>query len=99
MAEEILACQANALVVRTGQPLHKALQAIAETKAGRQLQELASGEHHAERAASWQASLLWTRAEERHYSWLASYMRWLEGKVGRTEYHAFLKEELASLSG
>jgi hypothetical protein len=36
---------------------------------------------------------------ERHYSWLESYMEWLEGKEERTQYHALLEEELASLRG
>ena len=38
-------------------------------------------------------------AAERHYSWLESYMEWLEGKEERTQYHALLEEELASLRG
>ena len=38
-------------------------------------------------------------ATERHYSWLESYMEWLEGKEERAEYHALLEEELASLRG
>jgi hypothetical protein len=36
---------------------------------------------------------------ERHYSWLESYMEWLEGKEERAQYHALLEEELASLRG
>jgi hypothetical protein len=36
---------------------------------------------------------------ERHYSWLESYMEWLEGKEDRAQYHALLEEELASLRG
>jgi hypothetical protein len=38
-------------------------------------------------------------ATERHYSWLESYIDWLEGKEGRAEYHALLEQELASLRG
>jgi hypothetical protein len=38
-------------------------------------------------------------AAERHYSWLESYMEWLEGKEERAHYHALLEEELASLRG
>jgi hypothetical protein len=34
-----------------------------------------------------------------HYSWLESYMEWLEGKEARAEYHAVLEEELAGLRG
>ena len=36
---------------------------------------------------------------ERHYSWLESYMEWLESKEERVQYHALLEEELASLRG
>jgi hypothetical protein len=36
---------------------------------------------------------------ERHYSWLESYLEWLEGKEERVHYHALLEEELASLRG
>jgi hypothetical protein len=36
---------------------------------------------------------------ERHYSWVESYMEWLEGKEERAQCHALLEEELASLRG
>jgi hypothetical protein len=36
---------------------------------------------------------------ERHYSWVESYMEWLEGKEERAQYHALHEEELASLRG
>src|SRR5215210_1393232 len=36
---------------------------------------------------------------ERHYSWLESYMEWLEGKEERAHYYALLEEELSSLRG
>jgi hypothetical protein len=36
---------------------------------------------------------------ERHYSWVESYMEWLQGKEERAQYHALLEEELASLRG
>jgi hypothetical protein len=38
-------------------------------------------------------------AGERHYSWVAGYLEWLEGKEARIPYHALLEEELASLQG
>jgi hypothetical protein len=38
-------------------------------------------------------------AGERHYSWVEGYMEWLEDKEARTQYHALLEEELASLRG
>ncbi len=113
MAEEVLARQAKALADRSGRSFGDALEAVAETEAGRQLRELANGEHRHEKAKHWQASVLWERAEERlmrliasdalarkrHYSWVEGYMEWLEGKEARAEYHALLEEELASLRG
>ncbi len=74
MAQEVLARQAEALVNRTGQAFETALEAVATTDAGRQLTELATGEHRGERALDWQANLVRKRAEERHYSWIEGYM-------------------------
>jgi hypothetical protein len=116
MAKEVLARQAKALTDRSGHSLEAALEVVANTNAGRQLRELANGEHQHEKAHNWQASVLWERAEERlmhliasdalsrfaaerHYSWVEGYMEWLEGKEERTQYHALLEEELASLRG
>jgi hypothetical protein len=116
MVEEVLANQAKSLAERTGQTFESALGVIASTEAGRQLRELASGEHRHEKAREWQARVHWERAEqqlthlfgsdvrsrfsgERHYSWAAGYLEWLEGKEARAPYHALLEEELASLQG
>ena len=99
MAEEVLVRQAKALADRTGLPFETSLESVAESEAGRQLKELANSAYSEERADTWQDSLPWQRAEERHYSWLESYMELLEGKEARTEYHAVLEEELASLRG
>jgi len=99
MAEEVLGRQAKDLVDRTGQPFESALEAIASTEAGQQLRELADSEHHDRRAGEWQTSLPWKRAEERHYSWVESYMERLEGKEARAEYHALLEEDLARPNG
>jgi hypothetical protein len=65
MAQEALERQAKALPHRSGQSLEDACQAVSDTEAGRQLRDLASGEHRHERAQEWQASVLWGRAEER----------------------------------
>jgi hypothetical protein len=116
MAEEVLLSQAKSLVQRSGQSLEDARRAVSDTEAGRQLRDLAQGEHRHERAQDWQGSMFWGRAEERlmhhigsealsrfvadrHYSWVESYMEWLEGKEERVQYHALLEEELASLRG
>lgn len=97
MVEEVLERQTKALVAETGQPLDTAMDSVAETPAGRQLQELASGEHRDERAAAWQAGLLRRRAEERHYSWLEGYLGWLDARETRADYHALLEAELSDL--
>jgi hypothetical protein len=116
MAEEVLMRQAKVLAQRSGQCLEEARQSVSDTEAGRQLRDLAQGEHRHERARDWQGSVFWGRAEERlmhlycsealsrfvaerHYSWVESYMEWLEGKEERAHYHALLEEELASLRG
>ena len=64
MVEEVLSRQAKALADRTGQPLERALQIVADTEAGRQLRELGNGEHRYEKAREWQAGMLRERAEE-----------------------------------
>jgi hypothetical protein len=66
MAEDILLRQATALARRSRQSLEDARQAVSDTEAGRQLRDLANGEHRHEMAsAEWQASVFWGRAEER----------------------------------
>src|SRR5215208_2160712 len=116
MVQEVLMSQAKALAQRSGQSLEDARQAVSDTEAGRQLRDLAKGEHRHEKAKERQGREFWDRAEvrsmhliasetlsrfvaERHYSWLESYMEWLEGKEERAQYHALLEEELASLRG
>ena len=116
MAEVVLMRQAKALARRSGHSLEDARKAVSDTEAGRQLRDLANGEHRHERAQDWQARAFLGRAEERsihhfgsealsrfaaerHYSWLESYLGWLEGKEERLQYHALLEEELASLRG
>jgi hypothetical protein len=99
MVGEVLAHQAKGLAHRSGQSLVDARKAVADTEAGRQLMDLANGEHRHEKAQDWQVIVLWERVEERHYTWLESYVERLEGKESRTEYHALLEKELASLRG
>jgi hypothetical protein len=65
MAEEVLVRQAKALAHRRGHYLEDAYQAVSDTKAGRQLRDLANGEHRYEKARHWQVSVFWDRAEER----------------------------------
>lgn len=99
MVEEVLERQARVVADETGEPLERAASTTLKTNAARKLEELAQSAYGEQKAAEWQASLPWARAEERHYSWLESYMGWLEGKQKRAQYHALLEDELASLRG
>ena len=65
MAQEALMRQAKALSHRSGYSLEDARQAVVDTQAGRQLRDLAQGEHRHQKAKQWQASLFWKRAEQR----------------------------------
>ena len=66
MAQEALMRQAKVLAHRKSEySLEEARQAVSDTEAGRQLRELANGEHRHEKAQAWQASVFWGRAEER----------------------------------
>ena len=96
MAEEVLERQAKALAHRSGQSLEVARRAVAVTQAGRQLRDLATGEHRHERARRWQASVFWERAEERFMYQVGSealsrfaaehpYSSWAESDIDRPE--------------
>jgi hypothetical protein len=65
MAQEALMRQAKALAHRSGYSLEDARRAVSDTEAGRQLRDLANGEHRHEKAQDWQVSVFWERAEER----------------------------------
>ena len=65
MAQEVLLRQAEALAQRRGLSLEDARQAVSDTEAGRQLRDLANGEHRHEKARHWQVSVFLDRAEER----------------------------------
>ena len=76
MAEEVLMRQAKALSHRSGLSLEDASQAVSDTEAGRELRDLASGEHSHEKAKQWQASVFWERAEERFMHQVGSEVLW-----------------------
>ncbi len=57
--------QAKALAYQSGQPIEDAREAVSGTEAGRQLRDLANGEHRHEKAREWQVRVFWDRAEER----------------------------------
>jgi hypothetical protein len=115
MVEEVLARQAKALADQSGQPFERALEIVADTEAGRQLRELANGEHRYEKVQHWQASVFRERAEERLAHLVASkglprfaierYYPWLEGYLEWLEgeearaEYYARLEELASLEG
>jgi len=65
MARAVLMRQAKALAQRSGHSLEDACRAVSQTQAGRQLRELANGEHRHEKARHWQVRVFWDRAEER----------------------------------
>ena len=65
IAQEVLERQAKALAHRSGHSLEDASRAVSDTEAGRQLSDLAQGEHRHEKAQEWQESVFWERAEER----------------------------------
>ena len=56
MAQEALMRQAKALAQSSGNSLEDARQTVSDTEAGRQLRNLAQGEHRHEKAKQWQAS-------------------------------------------
>jgi hypothetical protein len=64
MAQEILWRQARVLARQTGEPFARALEAVLETPAGHQLEELRCGSHQHEEARYWQANLLFERVSE-----------------------------------
>jgi hypothetical protein len=64
MAQETLLRQARTLARRNGEPLLEALEAVVETPAGMQLEELRGGPHQDEEARYWQANLLFERVSE-----------------------------------
>ena len=64
MAQEVLSRQARAQAQRTGEPFVEALDAVLETTAGRQLEELRCGVHQDEEMRYWQANLLFERVSE-----------------------------------
>ena len=65
MVQEVLLRRAKALANGSGYSLEAARQAVLDTEAGKQLRDLAEGEHRHEKAQAWQASVFWERAEER----------------------------------
>jgi hypothetical protein len=95
MAEEVLDRQAKALAHRSGLSLEDARRAVADTQAGRELRDLASGEHRHEKVKQWQASVFWERAEQRFMHQIGSEVlsryageypySWLESYMERLE--------------
>lgn len=57
MVDEVLVRQTEARVRNTGEPFGKALAAVLETEAGRQLETLRDGPHRGKEASRWQADL------------------------------------------
>ena len=86
MAKEALMRQARALAHSSSvHSLEDASRAVSDTEAGRQLRDLAQGEHRHEKASQWQASVFWERAEERfmHQSGSETLSRFAAGRSTR----------------
>jgi hypothetical protein len=78
MAQVVLSRQASSHVQRTGETLDEALEAVLETPAGMQLEELRSGPHQHEEARYWQANLMFERVSEQ-----AGHPVYSVGRLGR----------------
>jgi hypothetical protein len=65
MVQEVLQRQAKVVLKRNGCSPQEALEAVSQTRAGRELGSLRDGPHAQERARDWQEGLLWERAFER----------------------------------
>ena len=96
MSQEVLMRQAKALAHRSGHSLEDAHQAVSDTEAGRQLKDLAMGEHRHKKASEWQLSKFWERTEERFMHQVGSealsrfsaerhYSSWAESDIERPE--------------
>lgn len=66
MADDVLVRQAETRATRTGETFERALKAVLETRAGRQLRELRDGPHGDESARRWQEDLRRERTRERN---------------------------------
>jgi hypothetical protein len=93
MAVDVLARQAGARATETGEPFEKALEAVLETEAGRQLGELRVGPHCDERARDWQKDLVRDRAQERKRERAEERRREQEAAA----WERFMQEELREL--
>ena len=97
MAQEALMRQVRALAQRSGYTLEDARQAGVDTQAGRQLRDLAQGEHRHQKAKQWQASVFWERAEER-----LMHQNWLRGPLAlcsRTPLYSWVESYMERLEG
>jgi hypothetical protein len=65
MVQEVLQRQAKVVLKRSGCTPQEALEAVSQTRAGRELAGLRDGPHAQQRARDWQEGLLWERAFER----------------------------------
>ncbi len=65
MANEVLMRQAKARAARTGESIEEAMEAVANTEAGKQLRELRDGPHGDEGVEEWQVGMARERAQER----------------------------------
>ena len=96
MAQEALMRQVRAQAQSSGRSLEDVRQAVVDTQAGRQLRDLARGEHRHQKAKQWQASLFWERAEERFMHHIGSEALAL---CSRTPLYSWVESYMERLEG
>jgi len=101
MVEEVLGRQARARAEQTGESLEKALEAVLETEAGRQLKELESGPHRYERAQEWQDGVARTRIENwmRHVGLPVPAEDSNTSRLSEDRHYSWFEDYLAWLEG
>jgi len=100
MATEVLARQAGARAIHTGESLVEAPRAVLQTEAGRRLGQLRDGDHRDERADQWQPNLPRERAEERRQEKLEERRRLQEEERSRAReaaWESFMRKERREL--
>lgn len=101
MVEEVLYRQAATRARKTGEPFARALDAILDTEAGRQLEELKNGPESHERAQVWQDRLAMERLEEQLRYFMETETRQASGASSPSSdtHYSWLQLYLETLHG
>ncbi len=100
MAFDVLRRQAVTRAQRTGEAFEKALEAVLETEAGRQLRDLRDGSHRHEGAKRWQEDLARKRGQERNLARQEGRRRARQEERSRARlaaWESFMQAELREL--